>query len=100
MLSAENDTCEPQEAPSPQSIGSEASLLEDVKRLGAAILHLGNWASLDVEFRKALSSLASALGVLISSDIYNDSIIIGEQVRQLSFGNSKEWLNSRNILLV
>ncbi len=55
------------------------------------------------DLKGALCTMASALGVVISSDIYNDSVIIGNHVHNLSFGQSfvaKEWLRSRNPLLL
>ncbi len=84
------------------SPATHGSGLSDVKKLATTVHGLGNWTTLDGDLRDALTILASALRAVIASDLYNDSVVIGQEVRSLTFGTctAKDWLRSRNTLLM
>ncbi len=55
--------------------------MADAKTLSSLVQSLGNWSSLADDFKDVLQMLATALGSVISSDLYHYSIFIGNKVR-------------------
>ncbi len=86
-----------------RSQSASGAMISYIRELAASVQGLGTWGTMSGDLKDALCTLASSLGALISPDIYNDSVIIGNQVRNLSFGQSliaNEWLKARNQLLL